>query len=379
MIDSETKKIVKENGKNLWKNGQRLVSNSSKKTKIIWGLAVVGLVIGGLLVASTFQTKTESVQLPWVLTYTVQPAAAMDNYLYSGVVRSQSEHKLSFQVSGKVTARYVEVGDSVKKGTLLMQLDSQAFAQNALVAQTQLELSKNNLDRWQQLYDAGGVSQAQLESYQASYDMASAQYTLASLQLGYTSLYADCDGIVASVETDIGQVVGPGQNAVTIAQKKDLEIAVGIPENRLPELREAEAIEVSFWALPGVIVKGVASEISPMADEKTHTYATRIGLVDPPPAVELGMTASVQIKSKNAVGKSIFIPISAVYQNGDEPTVWLVRKGVVHQQPVKLGVFGSDQVEVLLGLSKGDKIVAKGVHDMQEGLNVQVVAGEVSE
>ena len=360
--------------------------------KYIFGIAGIIICVGVFLFVyfNFFQSETVSKTLPIVAAYTVKADGATNQYSYSGAVVSKNENMLSFQTAGKIINRSVSVGDPVKKGMLLLQIDSKDLQQSAVTvqaqvstAQTQMLLAKSNLDRFKQLYESGGLSKVQLDGYQATYDAANSAYTMAQsqykqtlLQLGYTNLYSDCDGIVASVGTDIGQYVAPGQNVVTIAQKSNLEVEIGIPENRLSELQQAKKINVSFWALPGVVIKGAVREISPQADAATHTYITRIKLIDPPSDVELGMTASVNLNTPDGTGDAIFIPLSAVYQNGDTPKVWLVKNNIVHQQAVKLGEFGDNQVQVTSGLKNGEIVVVKGVHELWEGMKVQSITGE---
>lgn len=88
-----------------------------------------------------------------------------------------------------------------------------------------------------------------------------AQYEQAVNHLNYTNLYASCDGVVKSVDAEVGQVVGPGvvtsrPQVVTIVQEGEREVEISVPENRLDELRKEQKIQVKFWALPDVIIDG---------------------------------------------------------------------------------------------------------------------------
>lgn len=364
-----------------------------KKKHIVYACSALAVcLLAGFAVHFLFVPKTESEELPLVAAYRVQSENDGDKFTYSGLVCSKNDNSMAFQTGGKVLKKYVSVGDSVHKGELLMQLDTSDLQQvvNASsaqieAAQAQLALNSVTLDRYKKLFESGGVSQAELDARQTAYDASlasvkalTAQNTQASNQVGYASLRAVCDGVIASVNTDVGQIVAPGQNVITIAGAGDKEIEINVPENRLPELRGSKAITVRFWAIPKLALSGTVREIAPLADLAAHTYMVRISLADVPSAVQLGMTASVDLYSNNANGKNtVFIPLSAVYQTGKTPTVWIIEKGTVHSRQITAGEFADNQLEVLQGLNSGEVIAEKGVHELREGMKVRIADGDM--
>jgi RND family efflux transporter MFP subunit len=112
-----------------------------------------------------------------------------------------------------------------------------------------------------------------------------------------------------------------------------------------------------------------------MADSATRTYKMRVGLSDAPLQLKLGMTAVVTavIPGEKAVGS---LPLAAIYQTGDTPSVWVVNDGVVNLRPVEIGMFGDNQVQVTEGLKEGDIVVIAGVHKLKEGQKVRLALSE---
>jgi len=155
-------------------------------------------------------------------------------------------------------------------------------------------------------------------------------------------------------------------------QDGEKEVEINVPENRIEELRQAKQIKVKFWAFPDIIVNGKLREVAPMADKVSRTYKVRISLINPPGKIKLGMTSSVIVTGAETAPQqaAASIPLSAIYQTGDAPGVWIVNNAVVHLQPIKIGAFGEDQVQVLKGIKDGDVIVTAGVHKLREGLKV---------
>lgn len=364
-----------------------------KNKKLYYGLAA-GIVAAALLAGTLFKDNTKNQiiteDIPLVRTEAVKMAGPNQSYTYSGEVCARYESQLAFQVNGKIIKRNVDLGSVVKPGDLLMQLDSQNFRQNvdAIAAQlsssqSQLNLATDNLKRYQQLYEQKVVSKADYDSYQNTYNSAealvrqiTAQYEQAVNQMNYTNLYSDCEGVVKSIDAEVGQIVGPGvvtsrPKAVTIVQDGEREVEINVPENRLDELRKAQNIQVKFWALPDVAVDGRVREISPIADQISRTYKARISLLNPPEVIELGMTSSVIITGPAEQQATAYIPLSAIYQTGDTPAVWVVNDGVVNLRSIKVGAFGDNRVQLLEGLKDGDIVVIAGVHKLSEGQKVR--------
>lgn len=310
---------------------------------------------------------------------------------YSGEVHARYESQLAFQVSGKVLARHVDLGSSVNAGDVLMEIDSKDIVQNVNItaaqvesARAQLSLAEANLNRYQKLYEESAVSAAQYDQYKTSYEsalaalkQAQAQYAQGSNSLGYSKLVADQAGVISAINAEVGQVVSAGQSVVTLVKSGELEVEINIPENRLEEIKASKQIAVSFWALNNVTATGQVREIAPMADKTSRTYKVRISLINPPEQIKLGMTANVAISTGDpTMMTATTIPLSAIYQTGDVPQVWVVKDGVVNLQTVTIEAFGDNKVKVMSGLNNGDIVVIAGVHKLRAGQEVRLLEGE---
>ena len=221
------------------------------------------------------------------------------------------------------------------------------------------------------------MSAAALDQYQTAYDQAAAQYQQAAAlqqaqenQLSYTNLTADADGVVSALSGEVGQVVAAGQTVLTLVHSGELEVQIDVPENKLAEFPVGQAVTLSFWALPGQTAQGTVREVSPMADAASRTYAVRVAVPSPPEGMQLGMTASVHVSAADGSG-SYTLPLSALYQTGDAPQVWVVGKdGTLSLKTVSVEGFGDNTVAVT-GLAAGDVVVTAGVHMLREGQTVR--------
>lgn len=357
------------------------------KKQVYGGFAVLaGLcVIMGFILHKNIKTNVPAEDLVNVRTLTINAAESQHGYTYAGEVRGRYETQLAFQVTGKIVKRNVELGSKVNPGDVLMQIDGKDIQQTVnsssaqvTSAESQLRLAESNLDRYRKLLGQGAISQSLYDQYVNAYQVAiagvqqaSSQYAQGTNQLDYTFLRADKPGVVASITAEAGQVVGAGQTVITVIQDGEREVEISVPENRINELRNARQITATFWALPQLIVDGKIREIAPLADQITRTFKVRISLINPPPEIKLGMTAAVQVADSYAP-PTVNIPLTAVYQDGNNPAVWIVKDNVVALQPITIGAFGNGTVEVLNGLNPGDCIVTAGVHKLQEGQKVKI-------
>ena len=174
------------------------------------------------------------------------------NAEFSGEVRPRFESRLGFRVGGKITARKVDVGSTVKRGQVLMQLDpqdlqlsqAQALA-NLRAAETNRDLASAEMKRYQELRVKNFVSQAVIDAKvsaykaaQASVDAAQAGYRGQSNQAGYATLVSDVDGVVTAVDAEVGQVVAAGTPVVRVARLDEKEIVIGMPEDKVDDLAQ---------------------------------------------------------------------------------------------------------------------------------------------
>jgi RND family efflux transporter MFP subunit len=308
----------------------------------------------------------------------------------AGEIQPRYESQLGFRVGGKLIARKVEVGSTVKRGQLLMQLDpldfqlAQSQAKASLnSAESSLALAKADLDRYRELRQKNFVSQALLEAKEATYksalaahEQANAGLKVQSNQSSYSNLYADADGVITAVLAEAGQVVAPGAPVVKLARTGEKEVRVSIPEDQIEVLGQVTDLAVKTWANPNVAISGRLRELSPIADPATRTYTAKISLPRAGPEIRLGMTATVQFAVPALSG--IRLPMTALINSKEGTAVWVVESGVVKLVPVQLASASGSDVVVTQGLSAGQTVVTAGVNQLRTGQKVSLLGQELS-
>ena len=336
------------------------------------------------LCAGCGDDNNQAEKIPRVKVQHVNFISTQDTENFSGVVKGRYETDLAFQVGGKIISRNVQVGSTVRAGDILMSIDSKDIVEqnknaSAQVSATfaQMKLAESNLERYSELYKADAISAATLDQYKTQYDATVANYNSAVAQaeqsnnaLDYTNLSANADGVISMINAEVGQVVSAGQTVLRLTGTDELEVEINIPENKISEIIIGQTCEINFWA-NDKIISGRVREISPTADSNSRTFPIKISIENIPENILLGMTANVAFTEKNFNTQEIILPISAIYQTGNTPQVWIVKDDKVTLKNISTADFENNFVKVR-GLSSGDIVVVAGVNKLREGQPVKI-------
>lgn len=316
----------------------------------------------------------------------VELQAGANSLTLPGEVHARHEAPLAFRVGGKISACYAELGQQVRRGQVLARLEpedyrlaAQGGAATEAQARSQLILADADLKRYTALREKGFVSAAALDQKQAAFDAARAAYDAGQARrgeqdrkLGYTALTADGDGVVTSLNCNVGQVVAAGQQVLGLARNGGKEIAVYVPESALAAFRSNKQFSISLNAQPGKRYIGKLRELAGGADPATRTYAARIAVQDADDAMQLGMSATVRMQSGSDM--AIHLPLAAVFSRDGSTGVWkLDDKGIVHRTLISVAGIEGDELRVASGLAPGDVVVTAGTNLLRDGEKVKLV------
>lgn len=345
------------------------------------------LLAAGLLSAcSKPQPAPEAIRA--VRTLTVSSAPSVGVLEYAAEVRARTESRLGFRVGGKLVRRQVNLGDSVKAGQVLAQLDPQDLQLGQEAARAGLSAAQANLDqtaadfaRFKELRDQGFISAAELErretslkSARAQLDQARAQANVQVNQTRYANLVADAPGVVTGVEAEPGTVVGAGTPVLRLAHDGPRDVVFSVPEDQVGGLRALAAsrgrLTVRLWSDGGRDLDATVREVAAAADPVTRTFLVKADIGQAP--VTLGQTATVEMELPRASGM-VKLPLSAVLEQQGKSVVWLVDKASMTVKPQPIQVAGAEGNLVLVGagLQTGQTVVTAGVHVLTPGQKVK--------
>lgn len=298
--------------------------------------------------------------------------------------RIESDH--GFRVSGKVARRAVEVGQAVKAGQVLAELDDADLKLQAEQADAELKAATGALSqataaekRAADLRQQGWSTQVAVDNSRAAADEARGRITRAqrSVELtrnsiSYARLKADADGVVTAALVEPGQVVAAGQPAIRIARSGGKEAIVAAPEIMLDRMRNGVAT-LTLWSQPDKVYAAQLRELSPSADPVTRTYLARFTLPEADDSIQIGMTGALSVKASRS-DRVVRLPLASLFNQNAGPSVYVVQPdGSVKLTPVTVKSYDSHDVVISGGVKEGDKIVAVGVHSIDPARKVRIV------
>jgi membrane fusion protein, multidrug efflux system len=366
-------------------------SKGSLRYALSSSLAVTATVMLTLMLPACSKPEPKPEMIRAVRTVTIAPASLNGMQQLSGEVRAAVESRLGFRVAGKIIKRMVEPGQTVKAGQVLMQLDAsdyalaaQAAVANKSAASVNRDQAATDLKRFQEMYDKGFISAAQLDRYrttltaaQASLDAAQAQSSAQGNQTRYTTLVADGAGVVTAVDAEVGQVVTAGTPVLRLARNGAREVVFAVPEDQLKLVKQGEAVSVKLWA-DNKALQAKVSEIAASADAATRTYTVKAALqgdAAAQAAIKLGMTATVELAGAGTGAAAIKLPLNAVFEQQGKSAVWVfdASSSSVQAQAVQVAAADGNDAVIAAGLKPGMQVVTAGVHVLQQGQKVKLL------
>lgn len=290
-------------------------------------------------------------------------------YSVEGVVEAVRQSTVSAQISGRVKEVNFDVGDTVKKGQIILRIDERETEQalagsqaQVMQAQAALTQAKASYQRSVQLFEQKYISQSALDKAKADYDMAKAQASASeagesqsALARGYAAVIAPFGGVVASRLVELGEMVTVGKPLMVGFDPTQMRVIVNVPQYKLAEIGSHPQVSVELTSLKRWVT-AAAVTVQPSADARTHSTQVRVTI----PANEKGVYPGMFVRAHFVVGKTskLLIPASAVLRRSEVVAVYVVDdKGAAKLRQVRLGeASGENEVEVLVGLNPGENV-----------------------
>jgi multidrug efflux system membrane fusion protein len=347
--------------------------------------AALPLSVLGLLAACDNSEIAQPQARPALVVHPQPAGVLMDSY--PGEVRARLESELAFRIGGKVLKRLVDVGDRVKVGQPLAELDPQDVRLQLEAARAQVSAAEANLtlvrserERYKTLMERQLVSRSQYDNVENLYrsgaarlQQIQAEYNVVNNQAGYAVLRASQDGVIAQRLVEAGQVVAAGQRVFTLAADGEREVLISLPEQGFERVKVGQAVQVELWSQAEQRLLGHIRELAPVADPHSRTFAARVAFTQGKVPAELGQSARVFIPVAGTV--PLTVPLSALTAEAGVPYVWVVDRATAKllRTGVTIGAYAQTSVPVLSGLKVDDWVVAAGVQVLREGQVVRPV------
>lgn len=337
------------------------------RTIMIAGAVVAAAGCGNSGNKEAQQTATEVViENPVVSVEQVHVREVPQIATYTSTVQAYVKNNIAPQMTGRITKINAEIGDFVKKGQILAEIDKAQLLQ----AQLQLQNKEVELQRLKSLYEAGGLSKSDLDAIELAYNVAKTQV---DNLMENTILRSPIDGVVTARNYDAGDLYGMSAPIYTVEQIVPVKLLVGISESDYTKVKKGDAIEITADAIPGKVFYGKVEKIYPTIDPATRTFTVEVVVDNKYKTLRPGMFARVAVNFGS--NNNVVVPdVAVVKQQGSgERFVYVLNEdGTVTYQKVVLGRRMGAEYEVLEGLQDGAKIVTGGQIRLKDGVKVTV-------
>jgi RND family efflux transporter MFP subunit len=288
----------------------------------------------------------------------------------------------------------VQIGQRLRAGELIAEIDPASYTLQAQQAQASLvEAQANdrqaaaNYERTKGLYANDNASLNDLEAARARAESARAvvrsagkALEIAQLNLSYTRLKADTDCSIASLSIEVNENVSVGEPVAVVSCGDDFEVEIDLPESLIGRVDEYTPVTVNFGAIPDQSFSGQIREIAVASVDSSAAFPVIVGINEKHPSLRSGLAADVtfQFDLRSASGGGVIVPVSAVIRDPAGTFVFIAKpdgaagEAIVQRSEVTLGELTQSGIEVISGLSVGDRVVTAGVSVVRDGQRVLI-------
>lgn len=307
-----------------------------------------------------------------VVTLQINPSPMYDRIRLPGEVEPWVKLAILAEIRGRVISKKVEEGQNVKKGDIIAIIDPRDY--DNILAQTRAEFdaAQKTLKRLKGLQKEKLATQAQLDDAKARVDGLKAAMDTAKINAQRCRIRASANGIVNHLDAEPGRFINPGDMVAEVLRLDRVKVKVGIPESDVAAVRRINNFDIRVDALENRVFKGKKHFLSRTADSMARLYNLFIEVDNPDGEILPDMFVRVDIV-KAKIPDALAIPLFASLTNSETRVVYIVEDGIAKTRQVSLGIQEGWLVQVVDGLSPGDKVIVVGQRSVHDGDTVNVV------
>lgn len=339
-----------------------------KKT-ILFTLTVLSLV------GCNNKPKVDSPTSPQVVIAEVTKVKGSTDLHYSGSIEAFQTIPLTFQTTGTVLRVLVNAGDAVHKGQLLATVDK-TDAQNMYeLSNAKYKQAKDAYNRLKEVRDNGSLPEIKWVEMESNLQQAQSSVAIAKNNLNKSSLYSPDNGIIGKRNIEpgmasIGSVLAP----LELIKIESVYVKIAVPENEISKIKKGLKAKFKVSALDNKMFEGLVTNVGVVADQISRTYEVKITLKNPGLLLKPGMVCDVNLGI--ATDKEILaVPYQAVDKDKDNNSfVYVVdqTRKIAKKRVVHIGDYQNDNIEVISGLTFGEKVVSAGNQKLSDNCKISL-------
>lgn len=306
-----------------------------------------------------------------VRVHTVAPTALRDAITLPGQTEPIADVRVAAERAGMVEWRGVRRGESVQSGQPIARIDAVALGAALERAKANLRLAQAKETRRRELFEANVLSREELDGAATELTLARANVREAESDYAKGVVEAPLSGVVDEVYVDPGEYINAGDPVADLVDSSTIRIIVNAPELDVRYLRPGDKAAVRIDAWPDRTWDGAVDFVATKADEATRTFRVRVVVDNADGAIRPGMMARVTL-TRRIIDNAITVPLAVIQDKNGERVVFVEDGGMARARTVTTGVVNGTSIQILDGLSEGERLIVSGHAQVEEGTRVNV-------
>jgi RND family efflux transporter MFP subunit len=292
------------------------------------------------------------------------------DYIQSnGMVEAVKAASISPEMGGKIASIPVKVGQNVRKGQLLMALDSKVMENGLAELEKGLEMVITTYNKQKELWDQGVGSEMQYLQIKNSKESLESKLATLRSQLELTRIYAPFDGRIEKIAMKVGELASPGRGIVDVVNLSSLYVNSEVSEAFMQTVNKGDSVTVEFPNLPGVSRTIPIAYKGDVINPQSRTFSVRVEIPNSGQEIKPNMLANMKIRVIN-LKDAIVVPTALIRQDVEGSYVFIVQSVPVptaHKIYLKTGSSDGSLTVIEGGLTGGEMIISQGYNHVKEG------------
>jgi len=375
------------------RDAQGVPTHPPQRSVAVWGPIVIVSVLALLVISGVWRhmrahieqqrfTNEES-QLA-VNVVSAQRDGKPQDLILPGTFQAFKQTTIYPRSNGYVKDWKVDIGDDVKEGQLLAEIETPDLDQQVAQAKANYELAKVTADRWRDLVQKKVVSNQEYDQNEKAFEASRANYEQLQKLQGFEQIVAPFSGKISARFIDFGTLVTAGSSSITgtalfsIVQSDPLRVYVYVPQENAPSIHEGLPAKILLDEFPGQEFDGRVTRTAGALDPQSRTMQVEVQVPNHDGKLYAGMYGQVKflLVDENA---PIVVPANAFVFRTEGPQVATIdSEDRIHWQNIRVGRDFGDRIEILDGLKENTKVVMNPTDDLREGIQVEAKSAEES-
>ncbi|NTW31146.1 MAG: efflux RND transporter periplasmic adaptor subunit [Bacteroidetes bacterium] len=319
-------------------------------------------------------SKDVSTDLAYV-SVNVSPVSKMsinDSLQLTGYMEAYFEIDIAAEAQGTITSLKAELGQEKSKGSIIATIDDKLKKLAVQTASISIAKHKKDLERYENLYKGGTITEQQLNEAQNLYDNAEIQLEQAEKQLSDATIKSPISGIITKKQVEEGEYINIGSPIATIVDISRLKIKLNVSETNVYQLKLDDKATITTDIYPGVSFEGSISFISSQGDD-SHNYPVEIVIPNNSKyPLKSGTFANVMIKLPVAA-EALYIPRESLLGSITEASVYVAENNKAILKKIVVGNGNDKFIKVISGLKEGEKVIVNGQINLSDNKAIKIV------